>query len=93
MSVLNGPAAFDSVDISTAEELKVGANRLDGRRVVSIQPLDGDIHLGFDNTVSATKRAMTIRKGQFIEREASDQLAIWIIADTGTVKVNIAEIG
>ena len=92
IGVLNGPALPGVLSVSTAVEVKVGASRQDDRRVVTIQPTDGDIYWGFDNTVSTTT-GFLIRKWQLIQLEASDLLPIWVIAATGTVDVRIAEIG
>jgi len=92
IGVLNGPALPGVLSVSTAVEVKVGASRQDDRRVVTIQPTDGDIYWGFDNTVSTTT-GFLIRKWQLIQLEASDLLPIWVVAATGTVDVRIAEIG
>jgi hypothetical protein len=95
VGVLNGPGIFDTINVTDATpiEIKVGATRSDGRRVISVQPLDGKVHLGYDNTVTSTKTFLTVTKNRFFQLEASDLLAIWMVADSGTVAVNISEVG
>jgi hypothetical protein len=88
---LNGPAVYGAISVSTATEVKVGGSRLSERAVVTIQPLDGDVYLGYDNSVS-TSNGTLIHEGQVYALEATDQLPVWIIAATGTVDVRITEV-
>lgn len=90
---LDGPAAYGSKSITdTASEIKVNASVLEERKVVTLQPIDGHIWYGYDNTVT-TSTGTKIFKGQWIQLEIGDQLPIWAIADTGqTVDIRISEV-
>lgn len=89
---LDGPSLFDSISVSTtAVEVKVGANRHIGREVVTIQPIDGDVYLGYSSSVT-TSNGTLLRKEIIFPLEATDQAEIWLIAASGTVDVRIAEL-
>ena len=91
---LNGPGVQGAISVTdTAVELKVGANRLEQRAVVSFQPLDGDVYFGYDNTVTSTT-GTKVFKGQYFPLEAEDQLTVYLVAATGeTIDVRITEVG
>lgn len=91
---VDGPAVNDGVTVTdTPQELKVDTVVLDGRKVVMIQAIDGDVYWGFDNTVSASS-GFKIFRTQLIFLEAGDKLPIWIVAETGeTVDARIGELG
>ena len=99
LSVLNGPPSDPvNVAVTGAVELKAGASRLGERRVILVQPLDGDIYWCYrdeDNSTDAptTDNSFILREGQMQGLEASDKLAVWAIAASGTVNVRIQEIG
>jgi hypothetical protein len=89
---LNGPASYGNISVSTtAVEVKVGASVLEERTVITIQPIDGDIYYGYDNSVTSTN-GTKIFKGQVYAMEATDQLPVWIVAETGTIDVRITEV-
>lgn len=99
LTVLNGPpSAPTSLTVgTTAVELKVGANRLSERRVVIVQPINYDIYWCYrdtDNSTAAptTANAFKIFKGQWMQIECSDLLAIWLVAAQDT-DVRIQEVG
>ena len=89
---LDGPSVNGGVSITdTASELKVGASRLEGRIVVSIQPLDGVVYFGFSNGVTASN-GTKVFKGQYFSLEAGESEEVWLIAESGeTVNVRISE--
>lgn len=90
---LDGPAVYGDIDATTTPiEVKVGASPLEDRQVVTIQPLDGVVYFGYDNSVTSLT-GTKIFKGQIYPMEASDQLSVYIIAETGTVDVRITEVG
>lgn len=88
---VNGPSTYGALSVTTsATEVKVGASALEERIVVSIQPLDGDVFLGYDNSVT-TSTGTKIFKGQYVELERTNTVALWLIA-AATVDVRIAEL-
>jgi hypothetical protein len=90
---LDGPAVYKTASVTdTPQEVKVGASALEERKVVTMQPIDGAIYYGYDNSVSSTS-GTKIFKGQFIHLEASEKLPVWIVAEAGqTVDVRITEV-
>lgn len=89
---LNGPALYGNLSVSTsAIEVKVGASPMDGRTVVTIQPLDGDIYYGYDSSVT-TSTGTKIFQGQFFPFEATEKLSIYVIA-ASTIDCRITEVG
>ena len=97
---LDGPSAQFAVALtsSTAVEVKDGANpAMSERKVVTILPIDGKIYIYFGDTVS-TPTASDVKtkgfphpKGAMRSYEAADTQDVWIVADTGTVDVRVAE--
>lgn len=89
---LDGPAVYGNISVTTsATELKVGASALAERKVISIQPSDGVVWYGYDSSVT-TSNGTKIFKDQQVRIEASETLSVYLITDTGTVDVRIAEI-
>lgn len=90
---LNGPALNGSLSVTTvAQELKVNASPLEDRKVVTIQPLDGDVYFGYDNSVTSSTGTL-VYQGQYFPLEATEQLNVFIVSETGTVDVRITEVG
>jgi hypothetical protein len=91
---LDGPAVYGALSVTdTPSELKVGASVLGERKVVTIQPLDGPVYFGYDNSVSETTGVL-VREGQYFPLEAGDSLPVWLVAESGdTVDVRITEVG
>ena len=90
---LNGPATHGSINVTTtAIEVKVGASPFEERKVITIQPLDGVVYYGYDNTVTSSTGTKLFKSIVF-PLEASPSLSVWIIAGTGTVDVRITEAG
>lgn len=88
---LDGPGVSGSMSVSTVVEAKVGASRLEDRKVLTLQPTDGDIYFGYsasETTSSGTKIFM----GQVYPLEATDSLPVYIIAASGTVNVRVTEV-
>lgn len=90
---LDGPAVYKAISVTdTAQEVKVGANPLEERKVITIQPTDGIVYYGYSNSVTAAN-GTKIYKNQWLQLEAADTLLIYLIADTGvTVDVRITEV-
>lgn len=89
---LDGPGVYKSQSVTTSPvEVKVGGSALSERKVITIQPTDGSVWYGYDNSVTSNS-GTKIFKGQWIQLEASDSLPVWLVADSGTVDVRITEV-
>lgn len=84
-SLLHGTLSVTSTPI----EVKVGDNRLLGRKYVVITPINGDIYFGSNNTVSIST-GVPIFQHQCMSLEVFDNMAIWLVS-SGTVDVRILE--
>lgn len=80
-----------SVNDTTPVELKVGGTALAGRKMVSIQPIDGRLYYGYNNSVTSATGTELARK-QIILFSAGPQITIFLLAETGTVDVRIGEL-
>lgn len=88
----DGPAVYTNLSVTTtAAEAKVGASALDERKVIGIQPLDGDIFWGYDSSVTSTT-GHKIYQDVYVEIEASEQLSVYLVAASGSIDVRISEI-
>ena len=88
---LDGPAVYGSITVtSTPQELKVDDSVLDGRKLVTVQPVDGDIYYGYSASVT-TSSGTKIIKGQLFMQECTDQLPIYLVA-ASDVDVRITEV-
>lgn len=89
---LDGPALNSNMPVTTiAAPIRVGLSNLSERKVVTIQPLDGDIYFGYSSGVT-TSTGTKIFQGQFFPFEAGEELDIWVICATGTVDCRITEV-
>ena len=90
---LDGPGVYGTLSVTdTPQEVKKDATALDERKVITIQPSDGVVWYGYNNSVSSST-GTKIHKNQWIQIEASESLPVWIVADTGeTVDVRITEV-
>jgi hypothetical protein len=61
-----GSGQYRADSIETVEELKGGATALAGRERLIVQPTDGDIYIGRDNSVLTTT-GIKIASGTIIE--------------------------
>ena len=96
---LDGPSSqikLTSVGTVTPVEVKVGADPLDDRQVITIQPT-GNIRIWFASS-DTTPLAATISANGFLHYkdakesyEAGSKQKVWILAVSGTVDVIIAE--
>lgn len=90
---LNGPALYGALSVTTTPiEVKVGGSRFSDRAAISIQPLDGDLYIGYDNGVSPST-GTKIFNGQIFILECGPLFEVWIRSVTGTVDTRIAELG
>ena len=96
---LDGPSKqFSiSVDSSTVKEVKAGASAFNERKVITLQPLGGDIWVYFadegetpDATDVSTKGFQHFKKNKE-SYEASHQQSVFILAVTSTADVRGAE--
>jgi hypothetical protein len=98
-SPLDGPSAQGTitVDTITVKEVKIGANALDERKVITLQPIDGKIRVFFGDGVTVPNAA-TVAVDGFLHfksakdsYEATNSQAVYILAEAGTVDVKVAE--
>lgn len=96
---LNGPSKQFSVSLtnSTVIEVKDGSSPLSERKVVTIMPLDGKIWVYFGDGTNVPN-STTVKTDGFPQfkntkesYEASDSQELYIVSDSGTVDVRIAE--
>jgi hypothetical protein len=89
---LDGPATYANLSVSTtAVEVKASTSVLSERKIVTIQPLDGEVYFGYDSSVTSSN-GTKIFKGQVYPLEAGELLNVFIVADSGTVDVRITEV-
>ena len=89
---LDGPGISGVLVVTTtAVEVKVGAVVLDERKALTITPTDGKIWYGYSNAVTSST-GIRVTKNQVLFLEAAQSLPVWIVTNTGTVDVRIAEI-
>lgn len=90
---LDGPGDQTALAVSTTPvELKVGASVLEDRKVVTIQPLDGDVYFGYTTGVTASTGTKVYER-QYFPLEAGELLTVYLVAESGTVDVRITEVG
>lgn len=83
---------YTNISVTTsATELKVGASALTGRDYIIIQPKDGSIFIGFDNSVT-TSNGIEIKKNQTMYMALSEVISVYGIVSSGTVDVRIGEL-
>jgi hypothetical protein len=96
---LDGPSIQGSISVTTAsvQEIKVGLNPLEERKVISIQPKDGRVYVYFGNGVTVPSAATVAADGFIVfnnalqSYEASSAQRVYIRAVAGTVNVAIVE--
>ena len=97
---LDGPSNQFAISLTStvAVEVKDGANpALEERKIITILPVDGHIYIYFGDG-STTPTASDVKtkgfphpKNAMRSYEASHSQDVWIISDTGTVDVRVAE--
>lgn len=89
----DGPGVYGSISVgdSTPVEVKIGGSVLAERKVITIQPIDGIVYYGYDNSVTSST-GTKIFKGQYLPLENSEDLTVYLISDSGTVDVRITEV-
>lgn len=97
---LDGPAAqglLSSVGTSTPVEVKVGASALTDRKLVTLQG-DGKFYVYFGDDSASAPSAADVENNGFLQfkdqvqsYEAGDRQPIYVLADSGTVDIRIAE--
>jgi hypothetical protein len=89
----DGPAVYTSVTVGTsAVQLKVGASEQEERVLISIQPLDDDLYLGYSNSVTTSIAAIKVFKGQYVELERGEFIQVWAISPTAGNSVLVSEV-
>ncbi len=89
----DGPGAGPtSISVTTtAVEAKVGGSAQEERKVVALQPLDGDVFWGYDSGVTSSS-GHKLYKDVYAEIQAATTLPIFLVAASGTVDVRVSEI-
>lgn len=88
---LNGPSVEAEISVTTTVvELKVGTTAYEERQVVTFEAQDGKVRWGFTNAITSTKGFIAY-KNQIVTIEATETQPVYIVAETGTVKVYLAE--
>jgi len=88
---LDGPSAQDLIAVTNVEsEAKVGASVLEERKVITIQPQDGDVRVLFVSGL-ASNHGIEVSKGDIFSFEASASQPVYLITDSGTTNVVLIE--
>jgi hypothetical protein len=88
---LDGPSVEAELSVGTTPvEIKAGASASEERKVVTFEAQDGRVRWGFTNSITSSKGFVGF-KNRLTTVEASATQSVWIVAETGTVKVYIAE--
>lgn len=96
---LDGPSKQDKITITAATpvRVKVGSTELNGRQVITIQPLTGTCRVYFADDNESPSAATVLAKG-FKQRkegirtyEASSTQWVYILSESGSIDVIIAE--
>ena len=90
--VIATSGVYSTISVSTsAVEVKVGGTALANRKVLTILPEDGGpVYFGFSNAVTSSS-GTPIYKRQLLTMRVSDDVAVWLIAESGTIDVRITE--
>jgi hypothetical protein len=89
---LDGPIVYGNITVgTTATELNVGASNLAGRRTLLVQPIDRDMFIGFDSSVT-TSNGIQLFKGQVFALDILETESVYGIAVANT-DVRITEAG
>lgn len=89
--IANAMADSAQLDVSVSTEAKVGATRMVGRKLIEIQPIDGKVWYSF-KTPATLLNSTPLEQDQHISFPIGDMIGIFLIADSGTVKVAVNEI-
>jgi hypothetical protein len=90
--VLDNGGVQGALTVGTSSvEVKVGANRHEGRKSVTLyNNSNTTIYWGFNNSVT-TATGTPITKGQFIEWTVGENTPIWVIAGNANNNMRITE--
>lgn len=73
-------------------EAKGGTVALPTRKGVFIMPIDKNLHMGFNNLVTAAN-GIPIFINQMIYVPATAQMSIWLVSSNGTAEARVWEVG
>lgn len=90
--ILNNGGVQGSLIVGTTPiEVKVGVNRLTGRKVVTLYNNSNNvIYWGFTNSVSVLN-GTPIEKKQFVQWNVGDITELWVVADSSNNNTRITE--
>ena len=75
---------------TTATEAKAGASRLNNRKLLLVQPLDGRVYLGFSSAVTTSSGILVLKK-QVFHVSIDDSTPVFLISSS-SVNVRVAEV-
>ena len=88
----DGPAVQGALSVGTSViEAKVGGSVLGERKIVIIQPLDGDIYWGYNSDIT-TSTGFKLYEGKLVYVQAGESLPVYLISGSSTVGVIVAEV-
>lgn len=99
---LDGPSAQSKISVdNTVKEVKIGASPLEGRKVITLQPLEGHIRVYFgDDTASPPSASDVLNKGfrhfKYVKDsyEAGSDQPVFYVTESGSAEdVIVAERG
>lgn len=73
-------------------EAKGGATRLATRKGVFIMPIDKNLHMGFNSSVTATN-GIPIFINQMVYVPAAANMPVWLVSSNGTAEARVWEVG
>jgi hypothetical protein len=76
--------------VTVSQEAKVGVARMSGRKVLTLQPLNGKIWWGY-NTPCTNANSSPLYKDDLLSLPVGGDIPVYIIADVGSVNVAISE--
>ena len=84
--------AYTNITVGTsAIELKVGSSKLDGRKIVCVQPKGRKVYYGYDSSVT-TSTGTEVFKNQTLYIPVGPDQEIWLIGSQSGIDVRISEI-
>ena len=96
---LDGPAAQAKVAVTatTVIEAKAGGSTFDERKVISIQPIGGNLYMylgdgsGTPSTSTVQNNGFTLFQNGIYTYEASERQKLYILSVTGSINAVISE--
>lgn len=92
VDVIDGVVEYGAISVTTTPvKIQSSSSPLSTRQALLIQPLDEDIYIGYDNTVTSTTGERFFQSQTTI-RGYPDTIEVWAVTASGTADVRFAEI-